>query len=597
MVMMINRLWQLLFCLLMMADSCKGSTICLVIPALPWMFGPYQHQGFLLSKQLHLLGYKVYWLPKTHQLPERKFEDRFEVAKVAGLEPPPDVFDDDHINYIGATTGRQFHKISDFNRLAAKYELDSYISLMDLNMVLNDEEFEVPAIAWYPNHFYEVPPKDLHSLSAFAAVASLCPSARAVIESQLNHEDAIVEFVPHIVDLNEHLWNVPKAQLRAKYHPNISPRTFLVLLQGGNYEPHNRKGWDTSILAFKEFQEKYPEIDCHLLIHAISSTEILADAGTMVGPEAQQSGIAINWLIEAVKLVPGTYTLDTRILPLEESLAYKRMADVMLHASKSEGFGMNVLETQAIGTPVVTTKFQAMDDFTKYGLTVKPVQKGFMVQGLVATPDVSGLARALWQIYYKDFEETLDDTREWLKTKFCASAVAGDMVKILTRLGISPNVKAVKLKKKSTRPKLYTNSFYTIVSEETPRKMNWMTPWTLSANANVEFNHEVIQALLSDMISPDITVIIIPVTNADGATIPLEARDGKLNGDLAILVRSHLFKNSQTLHASRRFIIMDIAGKARDVKQMPLGLAKAKVQGVEEESKIVELDDDVKDEL
>ena len=51
------------------------------------------------------------------------------------------------------------------------------------------------------------------------------------------------------------------------------------------------------------------------------------------------------------------------------SLELIEMADVLLQPSKAEGFGMPVLEAQLLGTPVVTTKFGAMADFTKYGVT------------------------------------------------------------------------------------------------------------------------------------------------------------------------------------------------------------------------------------
>jgi len=555
----------------------SATTVCLVIPALPWLFGPYQQQGFQLSKQLADLGFKILWLPKTYQLPERVFDSNAEVAQVAGVEAPPANFDDDHINYIGATTGRRFHKISDFNRLAIKYKIDAYISLMDLNMILNDIPFEVPAISWYPNHFEQVPPKDAHALSAFSAVASLCPSAAKMIAAQLACEGCpIVEYIPHIVEMNKQLWDQPKYQLLAKYHPEIPSKRFLVLLQGGNYEPHNRKGWDSGILAFKQFQDENPHIHAHLLIHAISSVEILRDAGTHVSNDQPQSGLSIQLLIEAVQLEPGTYTLDTRILPLEQSLALKRMADVVLHPSKSEGFGMNVLESQAIGTPVITTKFQAMADFTKYGISVEPAQKSFMVQGLVADPDISGCAEAILQIYENDFEETLVETREWLEENFSPEAVGGRMAGLLKKLGVTPSKSQMLVKKKVSKPKEYANSFYTIMSDQTPRRMDWITPWTLSANSDTEFNHDVIQALLSDMIGSDVTIIIVPVTAVDESIVALEARDGKLNPDLAILVRSELFKSAQMVHSSRRYIIMDIAGKAKDVKQMPVGLAKVK---------------------
>ena len=91
--------------------------------------------------------------------------------------------------------------------------------------------------------------------------------------------------------------------------------------------------------------------------------------------------------------------METRILSVERVGALKAMADVCLHASKTEGFGLNVLEAQLIGTPVVTTAFGAMADFTRYGLSVPPVQHEWVMGGRVATPHVPGIADALASVW------------------------------------------------------------------------------------------------------------------------------------------------------------------------------------------------------
>ena len=46
------------------------------------------------------------------------------------------------------------------------------------------------------------------------------------------------------------------------------------------------------------------------------------------------------------------------------------LADVLLHPSRSEGFGMLVLEAQHIGVPVITTRRGAMKDYTMHGVSV-----------------------------------------------------------------------------------------------------------------------------------------------------------------------------------------------------------------------------------
>ena len=43
------------------------------------------------------------------------------------------------------------------------------------------------------------------------------------------------------------------------------------------------------------------------------------------------------------------------------------LADVLLHPSRSEGFGMLVLEAQHVGVPVITTRRGAMKDYTMHG--------------------------------------------------------------------------------------------------------------------------------------------------------------------------------------------------------------------------------------
>ena len=56
------------------------------------------------------------------------------------------------------------------------------------------------------------------------------------------------------------------------------------------------------------------------------------------------------------------------------------------------------LATQAVGTPVVTTRLGAMADFSLHGESVPFAQRAFLVQGFVATPDVAGTAAALERV-------------------------------------------------------------------------------------------------------------------------------------------------------------------------------------------------------
>ena len=141
--------------------------------------------------------------------------------------------------------------------------------------------------------------------------------------------------------------------------------------QGSNHESYDRKGWDTSIQAYHEFYRESLNAGrkVFLYIHAIPTRAIIEhDMGRVVGQQVVNTGQNLVLLLRTVGLPEDAYTLDERIHPIAEAMALKRMADVCMHPSKVEGFGLNVLECQKLGTPVITTKFFAM-----YVLVLTPV--------------------------------------------------------------------------------------------------------------------------------------------------------------------------------------------------------------------------------
>ena len=68
------------------------------------------------------------------------------------------------------------------------------------------------------------------------------------------------------------------------------------------------------------------------------------------------------------------------------------LADVLLHPSRSEGFGMLVLEAQHIGVPVITTRRGAMKDYTMHGAisASRRVDSRHLHESSPGTMDVGG---------------------------------------------------------------------------------------------------------------------------------------------------------------------------------------------------------------
>jgi glycosyltransferase involved in cell wall biosynthesis len=121
-----------------------------------------------------------------------------------------------------------------------------------------------------------------------------------------------------------------------------------------------------------------------------------AGNGNKAPPELAPQGVDLRGLVQEMDLPPDIYTVDIDLHPRGRVAAMKVHADVCLHPSKVEGFGMNVLECQSVGTPVVTTKFRAMEDFTRNGISVPPAQWEHLAAlgGKWVMPDVKGVAHS-----------------------------------------------------------------------------------------------------------------------------------------------------------------------------------------------------------
>lgn len=75
--------------------------------------------------------------------------------------------------------------------------------------------------------------------------------------------------------------------------------------------------------------------------------------------------------------------------------------DVLLHAAAAEGFGLPIVESQASGTPVVTTAWTAMRELTHWGLAVDPLDVQWVpsLRSWWGWPDVERTAMALQAMY------------------------------------------------------------------------------------------------------------------------------------------------------------------------------------------------------
>ena len=77
--------------------------------------------------------------------------------------------------------------------------------------------------------------------------------------------------------------------------------------------------------------------------------------------------LGVQVLLNAIISGDSPYAVDAAVSRRRRSTQVVALADVLLHPSRSEGFGMLVLEAQHIGVPVITTRRGAMKDYTMHG--------------------------------------------------------------------------------------------------------------------------------------------------------------------------------------------------------------------------------------
>ena len=149
--------------------------------------------------------------------------------------------------------------------------------------------------------------------------------------------------IPHIIEIETDNITLTKSDIRKKY--NISQEKFVVLINCGNYDFQNRKSLDTSIFAFEEFNKKYP--NSLLYIHAFNVKKI-NNKNDLVPIDKI---LNIEDLISYTNISNESIIVNENILEYNEILELFKMSDVLLQCSKSEGFGIPILEAQLMGIP------------------------------------------------------------------------------------------------------------------------------------------------------------------------------------------------------------------------------------------------------
>jgi glycosyltransferase involved in cell wall biosynthesis len=164
--------------------------------------------------------------------------------------------------------------------------------------------------------------------------------------------------IDHIVE--ETQISHTKQQIREKY--KLDDTHFICLMVARNSCQHDRKAFIEQFKGFALFLDtlsKEERETCRLILHENYSYSL---KGWI---DLEKHAKELNILD---KIIITTRTINST----EHIIQLYKLADVLLCASKSEGFGLPMVEAQIHGTPVITTNCTAMSTNTFYGICTEP---------------------------------------------------------------------------------------------------------------------------------------------------------------------------------------------------------------------------------
>ena len=168
---------------------------------------------------------------------------------------------------------------------------------------------------------------------------------------------------------------------------------FICLIIARNTCPTDRKGFIEQLTGFSIFLNKLSKDEkekCRLIIHNNHNHSL-------------KGSIDLEKIVTQKKIKKNIILTDVTIKTKKNIIELYTISDVLLNASKSEGFGMPIIESQLNGTPVITTNCTSMATNTFYGICTEPKEVSYVVNGINSwsNPSPKNIAEAITYFYNK----------------------------------------------------------------------------------------------------------------------------------------------------------------------------------------------------
>jgi len=270
--------------------------------------------------------------------------------------PYPSFLQNDYLQKITFFSNQDMKaeiSIDRINHIIQEHDIHLVFFLGDVFVFSNNppqQKFHCPSISWFPCHYFPMTIHDHRGLSHFDTIWSLSPSI--TIHLQDLFPDKCIDYVPHMIKPIS--TECSKKDLRSKYQ--IPQGSFVFFINASLYEFSNRKAIDIQIIAFSKLLKKYPS--CFLLIHSASIFRVSPFVSSVVTPQT----IDIHAICQACKIPSTQYRWNQDILQEKELYEFYGLSDCLLLCSKSEGFGVPLLEAQLCELFVISSDFLSMKE-------------------------------------------------------------------------------------------------------------------------------------------------------------------------------------------------------------------------------------------
>lgn len=245
------------------------------------------------------------------------------------------------------------------------------ITLFDVWVAINEAYHALPIVAWVPIDHDPVPPR----------VAEWCIKGgnKMIIAMSKHGEQALLKagvprerlrYIPHAIDTK--VWSADGPTCRNVLRvPEDAHLTVITAMNKGKRKsfPEMLKAWALFAEARKDaylylHTDRFGHLDGINLIPVLKAVGAPEDRIRWVNSSQMRAGIAAETLASIM-----------------------RSADVLLLASRGEGFGIPVIEAQAVGTPVIVTDWTAQPELVK--------DHGYIVEG---QPEWDEMQESYWKV-------------------------------------------------------------------------------------------------------------------------------------------------------------------------------------------------------